>query len=307
MQEEDKSFQGLILSIVIHVAIVLLALFLPKPDDSARPDKTEITILDGKTPQAFATDTDVKAKDLIEDLKKKAKYLSKVTKRVKEETKAHNTGRTQNSDLNALPTPTLQPPSSQGIKQQAGNGKPGPKNKESSEEDVHSSFEGLKPKPRNMGGMGGQQEGLGRNLVIGGSSVAEYIPGVKEGSFTALNTDQFTYYTFFSRVNEQVRYRWVELIRRYIDGLTPGALATLSAYERTYQIEIVLNGEGAYLKGFIHHSSGDQPLDMTAIDAFQGAAPFLNPPKGLVEDDGNIHLHYNFIVDFRPRTGLMPN
>lgn len=308
--EEDSSFWGLTLSILLHIAFILLLVFMPKPEEPVRQDRTEITILDpndAKKAQAFVTDTAIPKKDLIEELKKKAEFLSKETKRVKEEMKARNNGRTQNQDLNNLLSPTLEAPSAMGSKQQAGNGKPGSENKKQSAEEVHSSLNGLQPKAHEVGGINAAQEGFGKNLVIGSSSLAEYIPGIKEGGFTALNTDQFTYYTFFERVNEQVRYRWVSFVRNYIGGLSETALNQLATYQRAYQIEIVLSGDGHYLKGFIHRSSGDNALDMTAIDAFQGAAPFLNPPKGLVEDDGNIHLHYSFIVEFRPRTGLGAN
>ncbi|HMN69995.1 MAG TPA: hypothetical protein PKC28_15745, partial [Bdellovibrionales bacterium] len=55
-----------------------------------------------------------------------------------------------------------------------------------------------------------------RQVAIGQSSIAEFIPGIEEGAFTALNTDQFTYYTFFARMNEQVRNRWVSAVRAYM-------------------------------------------------------------------------------------------
>lgn len=304
--QEDKSFVGLTLSILVHIAILLLLLFWPNPPQSPRQDSTQITILDTGKAQSFVSDASVPKRDLLDDLKNKAKFLSKETKRVKEEMKTHVSGRTQNMDI---PTPSLQEPQGQGQKQGSGQAKPGGEKSaaENPPQEVHSSLAGLQPKPRQMGGVTGAQEGFGKNLVIGSSSLAEFIPGIKEGSFTALNTDQFTYYTFFERVNEQVRYRWVTFVRNYLGGLSDATLNQLAKYERVYQIEIVLSEDGHYLKGFIHHSSGDQALDMTAIDAFQGAAPFLNPPKGLVEDDGNIHLHYNFIVEFRPRTGLGSN
>ena len=309
-EEQDSSFWGLTLSILLHIALILLLIFMPKPEEPLRPDKTEITILDpadAKKAQAFVTDTKIPKEDLIEKLKEKAKFLSKEAKRVKEEVKAHNNGRTQNQDLNTLPMPTLDSPSAMGKNEhQQGGGKPGSRKKPEQQE-VQSSLTGLQPKPKQIGGNSSAQEGFGKNLVIGSSSLAEYIPGIKEGGFTALNTDQFTYYTFFERVNEQVRYRWVSFVRSYLGGLSDAQMNQLAKYQRVYQIEIVLNGEGQYLKGFIHRTSGDNALDMTAIDAFQGAAPFLNPPKGLVEDDGNIHLHYSFIVEFRPRTGLGAN
>jgi hypothetical protein len=307
MNEEDKSFTGLTLSILLHIGLVLLLIYMPKPTEVARPETTEITILDpGKKAQSFVADTSIPQKDLLKELKEKAKFLSKETRRVKEETKAKNTGRTQNN-ITDIPMPSLDEPSGVGA-QQGGGRKGGGGKQQTPTPQIHSSMAGLQPKPKQIGGAEpGAQEGFGKNLVIGSSSLAEYIPGIKTGGFTALNTDQFTYYTFFERINEQVRFRWVTLVRNYLGGLSDSQMNALAKYQRVFQIEIVLSDSGQYLKGFIHRTSGEQALDMTSIDAFQSAAPFLNPPKGLVEEDGFIHLHYSFIVEFRPRTGLGSN
>jgi protein TonB len=148
--------------------------------------------------------------------------------------------------------------------------------------------------------MGGPQL---RQVAIGGSTIAEHIPGVDEGAFTALNTDQLTYYAFFARVNEQVRNRWVAMIRSYMGSLSEQDLAHLSRSDRQTVIEIVLSKTGEYIRGLLHSSSSVKPLDSAAIEAFRAAAPFLNPPQGLVEADGFIHLRYVFMVRFRPYFG----
>ena len=44
-------------------------------------------------------------------------------------------------------------------------------------------------------------------------------------------------------------------------------------------------------------SSGVDFLDDEAIDAFKKAAPFPNPPKDLVESDGQIHFNFAFIFE----------
>jgi hypothetical protein len=218
---------------------------------------------------------------------------------------AAGAARTQNNPNNV---PSLQEQQEQGRSEKHGQAKSGGKQGDPRPQ-IHSSMAGLQPKPQTMGsgGPAGAQEGFGKNLVIGSSSIAQYLPGVREGAFTALNTDQFTYYTFFQRMNEQVRYRWVALVRSFLSSLSEPDLTRMSKSDKTFQIEIVLDQDGKYMKGFIHHSSGEHPIDMTAIDAFQAAAPFPNPPKGLVEDDGFIHLHYNFLLMLQPRTGLGAN
>ncbi len=99
-----------------------------------------------------------------------------------------------------------------------------------------------------------------RNVAIGPSTVSEYIPGVEEGAFTALNTDQFTYYAFFSRINEQIRSRWVNNVRAFVSRLSPQEQEVLSKYDRQTVIEIVLTKDGRFSSSMVHQSSGDRRL-----------------------------------------------
>lgn len=242
-------------------------------------DTTEITLVERDTrkkEQTFVTNPDdTKNDDLVDKLKEQANYLSQFTKRVKKEVIAANKDKTKNAN--------------QPQREKKGS-------------------------PEGIAGMQAQGQGDGflapggdrelqrpiRNVAIGQSSIAEYIPNVDEGAFTALNTDQFTYYAFFARMNEQVRNRWVAMIRDYMDRLSREKQAGLASRDRQTHIEIILTPGGEFHSSKVHNSSGDGQLDQTTIAAFKKAAPFLNPPKEMVEDDGLIHLRYGFMVRFRP-------
>jgi len=169
-------------------------------------------------------------------------------------------------------------------------------------------MKGLQPRPQGLGtGVPNAQEGLGKNLMLGPSVIDQTIPGVRFGAMSFLNTDQFIYSTFFTRFGEQFGPRWSVYLRNYVSTLSNEQLMKLGAYDRTTQGEIVLDGEGNYMKTFIHHSSGDQGVDMAIVDALQDANSFPNPPKGLIEDDGYIHIHFKFTVLFQPRAGFGAN
>ena len=101
-------------------------------------------------------------------------------------------------------------------------------------------------------------------------------------------------------MNEQVRNRWVALIREYMASLSQAQLVGLGSQDRQTTVEIVLTSGGEFSHSLIHNSSGDKKLDQTTAGAFKLAAPFLNPPKEMVEKDGLIHLKYGFMVRFRP-------
>jgi hypothetical protein len=272
----DRSFEGLLFSVILHGLLLWLFIMGKFSPPVLHQDKTEITIIE-KPARAFVTETE-DLKPVLEDLKDKVDLLSKYTKRVQKQTKAAKSGPT----LNAIPKPVfnLSPPKPQRVA-------------------------GHNPRPRDDEGVGrplqpGAQNQPIRNMAIGSSSVAEYIPGVQEGAFTALNTDQFTYYAFFSRMNEQVRNRWISMIRSYVDSLSPQHLSVLSKYERHSLVEIILSQDGSFENALLFQSSGDDSLDKIHGRSFQIAAPFPHPPKGLVESDGKIHLKYEFVLQFRP-------
>jgi protein TonB len=45
--------------------------------------------------------------------------------------------------------------------------------------------------------------------------------------------------------------------------------------------------------------SGLTDLDDAAVEAFRAAAPFPNPPNGIVEGDGLIRIRWDFILEAR--------
>lgn len=274
----DKSFEGLLFSIILHLALILFLLKAHLQPFTPAKDVTEVTLIEKPATEkskAFVTETD--KKETFDQLKDTADFLSQFTKRVKKQLRARNNGPTINAAPKAQPQQQPQ--------------KPQP-----------NKMAGLENKNRGEGiGTPGGMSNPMRNVAIGQSSISEYIPGIEEGAFTALNTDQFTYYAFFARMNEQVRSRWIDNVRSYMARLTTHDLEVLARIERQWTIEIILSPDGTYEStSLVHTSSGDRELDQTALRAFRDAAPFNNPPRGMIESDGKIHLRYGFIVHFRP-------
>lgn len=284
----DKSFQALILSLAVHFLLALWAARMPSSQiEMAGRHPIEIDIREPalRMKKNFVMETEDPSKDLLRDLKDKANFLSKLTKRVKEETRARATDATQNRP-GQDPSPSLEARAKGLMGHSAGR----------------ERGQALQLPP-GVGPQHNQDQGggpFGRQVVVGQSTVGEYIPGVKEGAFTALNTDRFTYYTFFARINDQVRNRWVRNLRELASTLSMQQMIALAEFERTTQVDIQLNAEGEFVRSVVLKSSGFKGLDQAATLAFQSAAPFINPPKEMVEEDGLIHLVYGFVVQWQP-------
>jgi TonB family protein len=134
------------------------------------------------------------------------------------------------------------------------------------------------------------------------SSMGDSLPqDVSIGSFTALNTDRYTFYSFFARIEELVRFRWESRVRQALDTFDRGYLLSVVGRRAwVTSIDIWLTPDGRFHSAHIMRESGIGKFDQAAANAFREAGMFPNPPQEMVEDDGYIHLKYNFNVSFRP-------
>jgi len=134
--------------------------------------------------------------------------------------------------------------------------------------------------------------------IPGVSTSGELLPSdVKIGDFTALNTDRFTYYTFYARVEEQIRHRWVRFVKAALYG---GGDVTVGRNDFMTNIEIILNRKGEFVRAIIHQESGSKDLDAAPVLAFREARMIPNPPREMLKADGTIRLLYSFHVDQVP-------
>ncbi len=284
----DKSFQALILSLIIH-GLLWLA-YLRAPEAKKAPSLTSVDVVYNDLRRPTVIDnSDLKPKDTLERLKDQAKALSRVNRRVEEETVARPTNAPKVQNLAAL-TPKFE------IKPPAEN--PSAGKKEGSQTDsIPITMPGLNPTTSGNKG----ENSFSKSVVIGGSTQGEWIPGVKEGSFSALNTDQFTYYTFFARTKEAIRFRWVQGVRHFSERASPSEILTLSRIPAPTRLEIVLSKSGDVLKISTMRTSGSADLDEAAIRAFWDASPLQNPPAEMADEDGLIRLYYAFQVTWHPQ------
>ncbi len=134
----------------------------------------------------------------------------------------------------------------------------------------------------------------------GFSSVGEVLPrDVKVGSFTALNTDRYLFYTFYARVEELIRYRWESRIQNSINSFNRQTRMQLADRNWITEAEFILDKKGNLKTAIIMKSSGIKNFDLAAIDAFKEAKIFPNPPAEMIKEDGMIHLVFSFTVRFQ--------
>jgi len=127
------------------------------------------------------------------------------------------------------------------------------------------------------------------------------IDGVKSGTITALNTDRYLYYSFFSRATELIYFRWDSAVQASLPGVSARMAGKSNNDKWTTLVEIWLKPNGEFHSAHVMKESGIVEFDRVATNAFRQAGFFPNPPKELVEPDGFIRLKWGLTVYFDPK------
>ena len=283
-------FTAIAVSALIHIMGIMGVVYLAPLFETKPPETIEIT-LDPQSPadlrKSKQPQQQIVRQALVPDQIKApdddtlAKYLSEKKQRVKQESQAAHNGMTENrSNTSTLPQKQPKPQPQQ--TQQTSKATSAEKDKE-----------GFRDISKDLAEM--------NQLSQGQSSVGEALPTtVKVGSFTALNTDRYLFYTFYARIEELVRYRWESRVMRAIDTLDPRTAAMAGNRNWNTQVEFLLDRRGFLQKAMIMKESGIAVFDAAAVNAFKEARIFPNPPQEMVEDDGYIHLKFTFTVNYAP-------
>lgn len=130
------------------------------------------------------------------------------------------------------------------------------------------------------------------------SQTNDYVKDVDQGLETMLNTREFKYYSYYNRIRLQLSQHWEgkvkdKLSKMFKEGRSPAS----SGQDRVTKLMILLNEAGNLVNIQVLLDSGVRDLDDAAIEAFRAAAPFPNPPKGIVEGDGTVKIRWDFVLE----------
>lgn len=287
-----RVLQAILMSLAIHFFLALIVEEMPIPssphrynvevDFSQKPTKSPSQ---NEKPKEFARQAILPEKLKVQESDDKLRFLSEHHQRVKQQTKAALSGLTENRSNS----------SAESKKQASQKTVAASPNRRDSSLDAFGTMKGLNKGQRPTPGTNNQVL-----LERGFSTISESVD-VAVGKITALNTDQYLFYSFFNRVGDLIYNRWEGQVKKAI----PAATQKLAGH--TYQtkwvttVDIWVNKSGEYHSAHLMKESGLPEFDRAALVAFQQARFFPNPPQELVEDDGFIHLRYDLEVHFDPK------
>lgn len=276
-------FQVFSISILFHALLILSLAALETSDknDSRQEEIVQIEYIEVSGNQRVA---EALAPNLDLLNQSQTNLTSKSYQRVEEQSIAKQTGKTENRSTKKRISPELLPPLSG--KQEDGKGLLDKKTDIVGKEKPNQILDQVK------------KEEVYDNLFekLGTSKIQDRVyDDIKYGNFTALNTNRNQFFSFYERIDEQIRIRWYENIEQQIANLQ--ALKPNHRFpkrEWLSQIELILNPKGEIINSYVSRSSGEAHWDMAAMQALKNSAPFINPPEEMIESDGNIRLKYSF-------------
>ena len=139
-------------------------------------------------------------------------------------------------------------------------------------------------------------EKFGEENKTGRASTNDYIDDVPLGDMTKLNTVEFKYYGFYHRIKQKLEQYWGHAVRKEVikllkKGRRPASMRT----KNVTSLAIILNSKGSIIDIKVKTASGIRELDEAAIESFNKAGPFPNPPEGMIKN-GTARIEWGFIV-----------
>jgi TonB family protein len=129
------------------------------------------------------------------------------------------------------------------------------------------------------------------------SALENFIPEVRPGNQTALNTRAAPFAAFIARMHRSIHELWGFGFLEDLDSKPVSS--PLNNPNLVTKLEIVLNADGTIGKVTIVRASGLTQFDAAAIDAVYSAGPFAEPPREIRSGNGKIYIHWTFHRDER--------
>lgn len=135
----------------------------------------------------------------------------------------------------------------------------------------------------------------GKAGVNGLAQSNDFVDDVPLGDMTNLNTTEFKYYGFYHRIRQKLEQHWGSSIKDKAKNLYRSGRRMPASDNLITAVTVILNDSGNIVDIKIEGTSGIRELDQAAIESFNKAGPFPNPPKGLLVG-GRATIQWGFVV-----------
>lgn len=310
MQAQNKLNKFIIGSLFFHGALVLALLtashFNPAPTTENNIEvsfidetelKKEIDALNAKT----IVETDSKMAN--DKLNENAKFLSEKSNTVEKETRAKSGEKFKNTNqFKDQIAQKAQAPQNQPTPTTAKNKNPTEKQNTkrdifATDYDPYSALNKKMDRQEQAAAEKLQQRKLAAQQYSEASTTNDNLQNIENEFMTRLNTKEYKYFGYYNRIKTQLNQWWVPQVQQKFTKMMKQGRSIASEESKITKLVIVLNGVGNLVKVQVLAESGVRDLDEAAIEAFRQAAPFPNPPKGMIDSDGTVKIRWDCVVE----------
>jgi len=135
----------------------------------------------------------------------------------------------------------------------------------------------------------------GDPLSQGLSATNDYVEEVTLGDFTQLNTVEYKHYGFFHRIRQKLEQFWGRSIQEKAEAIFRSGRRLPASENLITNLQVTLNDKGEIVAVKIVGASGVKELDDAAIESFNQAGPFPNPPTELLVN-GKATIDWGFVI-----------
>lgn len=129
------------------------------------------------------------------------------------------------------------------------------------------------------------------------AALENFIPEVRPGNTTALNTRAAPFAAYIARMHRSIHKLWG--FGQLEDWDEKSGSSPFNNMNLMTNLEIVLDRDGSIDKVTVVSSSGYLPYDAAAIDVAYSAGPYPDPPRAIRSKNGKIYIHWRFYRDER--------
>jgi TonB family protein len=285
--KEKRNSWAFLLSILLHIMLLLFLMFQEKRDEMLAEKSVEIEWVDLESlPDPIDEQIQIVQQDEIplnDRVPEKDYKLSRNNQDVLEETKAEKNGAFQNRKNTAQATASQETPrpsqNTEAPKQKLLNAL-----KPSLFESQYAAAP-IEPAPE---------------AALSGVEVSQnddYLKDVVAGAETHLKTREFVYYSYYNRIKQKLRQHWEPRIKEKIVKILRKGRRIASTNDKITRLVITLDKAGELKRIQVKNASGYNDLDDAAIEAFRAAAPFPNPPNGIVNGEEEVEIPWDFVLE----------
>jgi len=135
----------------------------------------------------------------------------------------------------------------------------------------------------------------GKEGLSGFAQNNDYVEDVALGDMTALNTQEFKYFGFYDRIRKKLEQFWGQSLQEKAKSIYKTGRRIASGNDSITSLKVTLDDKGNILHVEIHSTSGIREFDDAAVESFNKAGPFPNPPRGMIRN-GLAEIEWGFVV-----------